>query len=157
MLQALSGRREDSTSGSPKPPARSCVYARPPPQMRHPSTTRGRHVSKRVKRGTLEAGVSRRGLLKAGASTAALLAAVKTSFVAGIHGAAAAGPETTRAKLGFIALTDAGPLFVAKDKGFFAKHGMPDVEVQKQASWGTTRDNLVLGSDANGIDGAHIL
>jgi len=114
-------------------------------------------VSKRIKRGPLEAGVSRRGLLKAGAGTAALLAAVKTSFVAGVHGAAAAGPETTKAKLGFIALTDAGPLFVAKDKGFFAKHGMPDVEVLKQASWGTTRDNLVLGSDANGIDGAHIL
>ena len=34
---------------------------------------------------------------------------------------------------------------------------MPDVEVTKQASWGTTRDNLVLGSAGNGIDGAHIL
>ena len=34
---------------------------------------------------------------------------------------------------------------------------MPDVDVQKQASWGTTRDNLVLGSEGNGIDGAHIL
>ena len=61
------------------------------------------------------------------------------------------------AKLGFIALTDASPLFVAKEKGIFAKYGMPDVEVQKQASWGTTRDNLVLGSEGNGIDGAHIL
>ena len=61
------------------------------------------------------------------------------------------------AKLGFIALSDAAPLFVAKDKGLFAKHGMPDVDVQKQASWGTTRDNLVLGSEGNGIDGAHIL
>src|SRR5262245_61209694 len=100
---------------------------------------------------------TRRSFLKASAGTAALLAAVKTSFLAGVHGAAAPGPETTKAKLGFIALTDAGPLFVAKDKGFFAKHGMPDVEVQKQASWGTTRDNLVLGSEGNGIDGAHIL
>jgi nitrate/nitrite transport system substrate-binding protein len=34
---------------------------------------------------------------------------------------------------------------------------MPDVEVAKQASWGATRDNLVLGGDASGIDGAHIL
>jgi ABC-type nitrate/sulfonate/bicarbonate transport systems, periplasmic components len=67
------------------------------------------------------------------------------------------GPEVTAAKLGFIALTDASPLFVAKEKGIFAKYGMPDVEVQKQASWGTTRDNLVLGSEGNGIDGAHIL
>ena len=46
---------------------------------------------------------------------------------------------------------------IAKEKGFFAKHGMPDVEVAKQASWGATRDNLVLGSENNGIDGAHIL
>ncbi|WP_151671476.1 CmpA/NrtA family ABC transporter substrate-binding protein [Nitrincola schmidtii] len=65
--------------------------------------------------------------------------------------------ETTSAKLGFIALTDAAPLFVALEKGFFAKHGMTDVEVLKQSSWGTTRDNLVLGSRRNGIDGAHIL
>ena len=46
---------------------------------------------------------------------------------------------------------------IAKEKGFFAKHGMPDVDVAKQASWGATRDNLVLGSENNGIDGAHIL
>ena len=84
------------------------------------------------------------------------LAAAKAAFPSGAF-AQGAGPETKAAKLGFIALTDAAPLFVAKEKGLFAKHGMPDVEVQKQASWGTTRDNLVLGSEGNGIDGAHIL
>ncbi len=52
---------------------------------------------------------------------------------------------------------DASPLVIAKEKGLFAKHGMPDVEVAKQASWGATRDNIVLGSATNGIDGAHIL
>ena len=66
-------------------------------------------------------------------------------------------PEVTTAKLGFIALTDAAPLIIAKEKGLFAKYGMPDVEVTKQASWGATRDNLVLGSSGGGIDGAHIL
>ncbi|NJL90318.1 MAG: ABC transporter substrate-binding protein [Coleofasciculaceae cyanobacterium SM2_1_6] len=66
-------------------------------------------------------------------------------------------PEVTTAKLGFIALTDAVPLIVAKEKGLFAKYGMPDVEVAKQASWGATRDNIVLGSAGGGIDGAHIL
>ncbi|MBE9180985.1 ABC transporter substrate-binding protein [Oculatella sp. LEGE 06141] len=66
-------------------------------------------------------------------------------------------PEVTGARLGFIALTDSAPLIVAKEKGIFAKYGMPDVEVTKQASWGTTRDNLVLGSGGGGIDGAHIL
>ncbi|MFT7401050.1 MAG: nitrate/nitrite transport system substrate-binding protein, partial [Hydrogenophaga sp.] len=65
--------------------------------------------------------------------------------------------ETRAAKLGFIALTDAAPLFVADEKGFFKKHGMTEVEVLKQSSWGTTRDNLVLGSGKGGIDGGHIL
>jgi nitrate/nitrite transport system substrate-binding protein len=102
-------------------------------------------------------GLSRRSFLKAGAGTAALLGAVNMQFPFGAYIAEAAGPEVTKATLGFIALSDAGALFVAKDKGFFAKHGMPDVEVAKQASWGATRDNLVLGSEGNGIDGAHIL
>ena len=66
-------------------------------------------------------------------------------------------PETPTAKLGFIALTDSAPLIIAKVKGFFDKYGMTDVSVEKQASWGTTRDNLVLGSGGGGIDGAHIL
>ncbi len=102
-------------------------------------------------------GVSRRQILKAGAGAAAVLAAVKSGFPFGAHLAHAAGPEVKKATLGFIALTDAAPLFVAKEKSLFAKYGMPDVEVAKQASWGTTRDNLVLGGEANGIDGAHIL
>jgi nitrate/nitrite transport system substrate-binding protein len=100
---------------------------------------------------------SRRSILKMTTGAAALLAAVKTDFPFGVNVAQAAGPEVTKATLGFIALTDAAPLFVAKEKGIFAKYGMPDVEVAKQASWGATRDNLVLGGDGNGIDGAHIL
>jgi nitrate/nitrite transport system substrate-binding protein len=66
-------------------------------------------------------------------------------------------PEVPGATLGFIALTDSAPLIIAKEKGLFAKHGMPDVKVVKQTSWAVTRDNLELGSDKGGIDGAHIL
>lgn len=66
-------------------------------------------------------------------------------------------PEVTAAKLGFIALTDAAPLIIAQEKGLFAKYGMKDVQVTKQASWPVTRDNLELGSEKGGIDGAHIL
>jgi nitrate/nitrite transport system substrate-binding protein len=109
-----------------------------------------RHVTK-----IIEQGISRRSLLKTTA-TAALVGAIKTAFPSGAF-AASAGPEVTGLKLGFIALTDAAPLIIAKEKGFFEKHGLPDVEVLKQASWGATRDNLVLGGEANGIDGAHIL
>ena len=65
--------------------------------------------------------------------------------------------ETTTAKLGFIALTDSAPLIIAKEKGFFTKYGMTDVEISKQKSWPVTRDNLKIGSSGGGIDGAHIL
>src|SRR5437016_7485683 len=105
---------------------------------------------------TSRRGLSRRQILKASAGTAALLAAAKLNFPAGAF-AQGAGPAVQAAKLGFIALTDASPLFVAKEKGIFAKYGVPDTEVLKQASWGATRDNMVLGGEANGIDGAHIL
>jgi nitrate/nitrite transport system substrate-binding protein len=99
---------------------------------------------------------SRRGFLRGATATAATLLAAKALFPSGAF-AQGAGPEVSGAKLGFIALTDSSPLIIAREKGFFANHGVPDVEVSKQASWGATRDNLVLGGAANGIDGAHIL
>lgn len=109
-------------------------------------------------KGTSKAGgISRRTFLKSTAGTAALLGSVQSQFPFGAHIAEAQGPEVKKAVLGYIALIDASPLVIAKEKGFFAKHGMPDVDVSKQASWGATRDNLVLGSEKNGIDGAHIL
>jgi nitrate/nitrite transport system substrate-binding protein len=98
-------------------------------------------------------GLTRRSALTAAAAT---LAAAKAALPSGAF-AAGPGPETAKARLGFIALTDASPLIIAKERGIFAKYGMPDVEVLKQASWGGTRDNLALGSGGGGIDGAHIL
>jgi nitrate/nitrite transport system substrate-binding protein len=99
---------------------------------------------------------TRRGFMKAGAGTLSLLAGLRALAPGGVH-AAGGTPEVTGAKLGFIALTDSSPIIIAKVKGLFEKHGMPDVEVLKQASWGALRDNIVLGGASNGIDGAHIL
>ena len=90
-------------------------------------------------------------------TTAALLAAAQSMRGSGVHAQSSTVPEVRRANLGFIALTDAAPLIIAKEKGLFAKHGMADVEVNRQASWGATRDNLVLGGGRGGIDGAHLL
>src|SRR5262245_6625113 len=98
----------------------------------------------------------RRRVLKGGTAVAALMATVRASFPAGAF-AQGAGPETNKVTLGFIALTDASPLIVAKEKKLFDKYGITDANIAKQASWGTTRDNIVLGSSAGGIDGAHIL
>ncbi|MGL5131967.1 MAG: ABC transporter substrate-binding protein, partial [Planktothrix sp.] len=47
-------------------------------------------------------------------------------------------PEIATATLGFIALTDSAPLIIALEKGLFAKYGMSDVKVVKQASWPVT-------------------
>ncbi|NWJ24304.1 CmpA/NrtA family ABC transporter substrate-binding protein [Rhizobium sp. RM] len=104
----------------------------------------------------LSGSISRRRTILKTTATAALVTAARAAFPSGAF-AATSTPEVTGAKLGFIALTDAAALIVASEKGLFAKHGMPDVEVLKQASWGATRDNMVLGGAANGIDGAHIL
>jgi nitrate/nitrite transport system substrate-binding protein len=106
--------------------------------------------------GTSAIASSRRDFLKGTAATAATLLAAKTLLPAGAH-AAASGPEVTGAKLGYIALTDAAPLIIAKEKGIYDKYGLPDMQIEKQASWGATRDNMALGGSAGGIDGGHIL
>ncbi|TIO75775.1 MAG: ABC transporter substrate-binding protein [Mesorhizobium sp.] len=113
-------------------------------------------MTRRIGTGTTPKDLTRRDFLARSALTAGLFVAARKLLPSGAY-AAMAAPEVTGAKLGFIALTDAAPLMIAKEKGLFAKYGMPDVEVLKQASWGATRDNLVLGGEANGIDGAHIL
>jgi nitrate/nitrite transport system substrate-binding protein len=101
--------------------------------------------------------LTRRQFLGRGTAGAALIASLRMAFPAGAWAAGNEAPEVSGAILGFIALTDASPLIIAKEKGLFAKYGLPDVQVNKQASWGTTRDNLELGSSGGGIDGAHIL
>ncbi len=111
--------------------------------------------TKIVRRKSSSTGISRRYVLQASAAATTLMAA-KAAFPAGAF-AQRTGPEVKGLKLGYIALTDAAALVIAKEKGLFAKHGLPDVEVAKQASWGALRDNLVLGGASNGIDGAHIL
>lgn len=57
-----------------------------------------------------------------------------------------------KVKLGFIALTDCASIVMAKELGYFAERGV-DVSVEKQASWASTRDNLLN----NEIDGGHVL
>lgn len=63
------------------------------------------------------------------------------------------GPlERTELKLGFIALTDCAPLVIAKERGFFRKHGL-SVELERQASWANIRDKVCHGL----LDGAQML
>jgi bicarbonate transport system substrate-binding protein len=62
-------------------------------------------------------------------------------------------PEVTKVKLGYLPIVEAVPLIIAKEKGFFAKYGMTDVDISKQANWGAARDNVKIGSSNGGIDG----
>ena len=60
--------------------------------------------------------------------------------------------EKSQITLGFIPLTDCAPLAVAKEKGFFNKHGL-EVELSREASWANIRDKVAL----NALDGAQML
>lgn len=62
-------------------------------------------------------------------------------------------PETTAIKLGYIPIVECASMIIAKEKGFFAKYGMTDVELSKQANWASARDNVTIGSEGGGIDG----
>jgi bicarbonate transport system substrate-binding protein len=62
-------------------------------------------------------------------------------------------PETTAVKLGYLPILEAAPLVVAEYKGFFAKYGLKDAKVSKQANWASARDNVKIGSANGGIDG----
>lgn len=69
---------------------------------------------------------TRRSILKRAAFS--LTAAARAALPGGAF-ARGGAPEVKGAKLGFIALTDAASLVIAKEKGLLAKFGMPDTEV----------------------------
>lgn len=97
--------------------------------------------------------IARRSLLSGAAAT---LAAARIALPAGAR-AQDKGPEVTGAQIGYFPLSDAAPLIVAKERGLFAKYGMPGVDIQKQVSWAYTCESLGLGGDVGGVDGAHIM
>ncbi|MDX2244707.1 MAG: nitrate ABC transporter ATP-binding protein [Leptolyngbyaceae cyanobacterium bins.302] len=45
------------------------------------------------------------------------------------------GLEKVNLEIGFVPLTDCAPLVVAKEKGFFAKHGLEEVTLSREPSW----------------------
>ncbi len=53
-------------------------------------------------------------------------------------------------RLGFVPLTDAAPLLVAREFGFFARHDC-DVVLSRELGWASIRDKLVHGE----LDAAH--
>lgn len=97
---------------------------------------------------------SRRAFLKAvGASTAA--AAVAQFLPVGqiTEALAVTGPlEKSKLAVGFIPITCATPIIMAKPMGFYSKYGL-DVDVVKTAGWAVVRDKTLNGE----YDAAHML
>ncbi len=62
------------------------------------------------------------------------------------------GLERTGLRLGFVALSDCAPLVIAKERGFFRRHGL-SVTLERQASWSNIRDKVTAGM----LDGAQML
>lgn len=61
-------------------------------------------------------------------------------------------PEKPELVLGHLPLTDSASLVIAREKGFFAEHGL-EVTLQREPSWANIRDKLACGI----LDAAHML
>ncbi|HEY8152735.1 MAG TPA: CmpA/NrtA family ABC transporter substrate-binding protein [Myxococcota bacterium] len=61
-------------------------------------------------------------------------------------------PEKRRLRIGITPLTDAAPIVVALELGFFARQGL-HVELSREPSWANIRDKLAAGA----LDAAHAL
>ena len=55
------------------------------------------------------------------------------------------GLEKVNLELGFLPLTACAPLAIAKEKGFFAKHGLDEVTLVRESNWRGITDGIVGG------------
>lgn len=68
------------------------------------------------------------------------------------HAAPRGALEKRALVLGMTPLTDSAPLVVARERGFFARHGL-EVSLSVEPSWANVRDKLAAGE----VDAAHLL
>lgn len=59
---------------------------------------------------------------------------------------------TSKLRIGFVALNDCAPLVIARERGFFRRHGL-EVELVREPSWANVRDKVQAGL----LDGAQML
>jgi nitrate/nitrite transport system substrate-binding protein len=114
-----------------------------------------RTVESAVMKGLFGNDTTRRGFLKAVGSATALAAIAQFIPIDAVKAAIvdAKGPiEKKKLNVGFIPITCATPIIMAKPLGFYEKHGL-DVEVIKTAGWAIIRDKAVAGE----YDAAHML
>ncbi|MEM1427276.1 MAG: nitrate ABC transporter ATP-binding protein, partial [Cyanobacteria bacterium P01_H01_bin.130] len=76
----------------------------------------------------------------------------RTAVPAAAMASGTSGLEKTDLELGFIPLTDCAPLVVAKEKGFFEKHGL-NVNLVRKPSWKA----IAHGVSSGGLDAAQMV
>jgi nitrate/nitrite transport system substrate-binding protein len=87
--------------------------------------------------------ITRRQFLTATAA-GALLAGAPRGWVGGAY--ASDAPESSKVRIGIIALTDCSSIVMAHELGLFKKYGIEST-VSKEASWAVIRDRLTLGEN----------
>ncbi|MBR0654747.1 CmpA/NrtA family ABC transporter substrate-binding protein [Plastoroseomonas arctica] len=115
----------------------------------------GAAADEAVLRAVFPAAPTRRAML-ATFGSATLMAAIASVFPLG-HAREAfaqtpAAPEKRDLKIGFIAITCATPIIMAKPMGFYERQGL-NVDVIRTAGWAVIRDRAIAGE----YDAAHML
>jgi bicarbonate transport system ATP-binding protein len=62
-----------------------------------------------------------------------------------VQNVAAHGLEKVNLQLGFVPLTACAPMIIAKEKGFFVKHGLEQASLVRESSWRGVVDGIVGG------------
>ncbi|MGF1623116.1 MAG: CmpA/NrtA family ABC transporter substrate-binding protein [Rhodomicrobiaceae bacterium] len=114
-----------------------------------------RCVETAVMKGIFGTDVNRRAFLRTVGATTALAAICQFIPMDKVKAAVldAKGPlEKTKLNVGFVPITCATPIIMAKPMGFYEKYGL-DVDVIKTAGWAVARDKSLSGE----YDAAHML
>ncbi|MCK6445289.1 MAG: ABC transporter substrate-binding protein [Planctomycetes bacterium] len=85
----------------------------------------------------------RRAFLQ-GSAAAGLLAGLPKAWAGGSY--ASDAPEQPEVRIGIVAVQSCGSIVIAREKGFFKKHGLT-VTVSKETSWAAVRDKLASGEN----------
>ncbi len=75
---------------------------------------------------------------------------LKSAIIMTTSATQAVGSDAHALRVGFIALTDAAPLVIAREHGLYGKHGIR-VDLKREVGWATVREKIIYGE----LDAAH--
>ena len=143
----------EATDAVPDAPTSSVTKSAP--SWNHSEDVMANVATSAILNGIFKTDISRRGFLKAVGSGTAMAAIGSIIPFDKVHAAIvdAKGPlEKTDLNIGFVPITCATPIIMAKPLGFYEKYGL-NVDVIKTAGWAVSRDKSLSGE----YDAAHML